>query len=65
METLRALNPYVPVASDVLCMASVVVASKFVLRVSGSLAPCGGAKHFLTPIAMDRLVVAHPRSSTQ
>jgi hypothetical protein len=34
METLRALNPYVPVASDVLCMASTVVASKFVLRVS-------------------------------
>jgi hypothetical protein len=64
METLRALNPYVPVASDVLCMASVVVANKFVLRVSGSLAACAGAKHVPDAlIAMDRLVVAHPRAS--
>jgi hypothetical protein len=64
METLRTLNPYVPVTSDVLCMASAVVASKFVLRVSLPPISCAGAMdvpHSL--IAMDCLVVAHPRAS--
>lgn len=60
MEGLRALNQYVPVVTDVLCIAGIVVASRTVLKVSifrYSPRWSDGALMVLVP-AMDRIGVA-------
>jgi hypothetical protein len=40
MESVRALNKYAPIITDLLCMAGVVDASRLVLRVSPPCAIC-------------------------